>query len=219
MGFGLLFIGYIFFLYVFPVGPEFLSVAAAILLMALYKLAPYHAGFRRAAYLSVALLVLGLPALASILLEGYGVTLPLSPTVSACFTAAAWATLIVFHWLLFGAIADLAKATSLFRLQVAATQNRIFTAVFCALLLINQVLTPYVVSQLSETDGKRVLLYILIGKALFGLIICALNLVMLYSAYMRICRPGEERRGIAEYEQFIDTKNAAKGPSKEDPDK
>ena len=215
MGFGLLFIGYIFFLYVLPVGPQFLSVAAAILLYALYKLSRYHTGFRRAAYLSLLLFLLGLPSLADILLD---VSLPISPTVSSCLTAAAWATLIVFHIFLFGAIADLAKQTSLFRLQVAATQNRLFTAVFCGLLLINEVLTPYIVSLLSENDAKRTLIYVLLGKALFGLIVAGLNLVMLYSAYMRFCPPGQEKKGIAEYRQFLDAKKQ-QGKSKEEDSK
>jgi hypothetical protein len=219
MGFGLLFIGYIFFLYVLPIGTQFLSVAAAILLYALHKLSRYHVGFRRAAYLSLVLFVLGLPSLADILFDSYGISLPIPPLMLSILTAASFAALIVFHVFLFGAIADLAKQTSLFRLQVAATQNRLFTAVFCTLLLINEVLTPYLVSLLEENDAKRVLIYILLGKALFGLIIAGLNLVMLYSAYMRFCPPGQEKRGVSEYQKFIDAKKAETKPKKEDSDK
>jgi hypothetical protein len=147
------------------------------------------------------------------------VTLPISPTVSSCLTAAAWTTLIVFHIFLFGAIADLAKANSIFRLHVAATQNKLFTAFFCLLLLINEILTPHIVSSLSENDGKRLLLYILVGKALFGLIICGLNLIMLYSAYMNFCRPGDEKKGVLEYQQFVEASKPKRHSGKEDQDK
>ena len=219
MGFGLLFIGYIFFLYIFPIGTQFLSIAAAILLLALYKLSRYHAGFRRAAYLSLALFLFGLPSLADILLDSYGISLPIPQIALSILTVASLATLIVFHVFLFGAIADLAKQTSLFRLQVAATQNRLFTAVFCGLLLINEILTPQIVSHLSENDAKRALIYILLGRILFGLIIAGLNLVMLYSAYMRFCPPGQETRGATEYQSFIDAKNAQSRSRKGDSEK
>lgn len=213
MGFGLLFIGYIFFLYVLPVGPQFLSVGASIMLYALYKLSRYHAGFRRAAYLALLLFFLGLPSLAEILLEA---SLPISPSASSCITAAAWAALIVFHIFLFGAIADLAKRTSLFRLQVAATQNRLFTAVFCGFLLLNEVLTLLLISRLPEDLGARVILYVFLGKVLFGLLIAGLNLVMLYQAYMRFCPPGAEKRGVDEYESFIASKKTSTSSDKED---
>lgn len=205
MGFGLLFIGYIFFLYVLPVGTQFLSVASAILLLALYKLSRYHAGFCRAAYLSALLLFLGLPSLLSTLL---GISFP--DGLYTSFAAAAWAILVVFHLLTFGAIAELAKRTGLFRLEVAATQNRLFSAVFCALLLLSELLTLPLLSKLPEGDASRVLIYILIGKALFGLIVAVLNLIMLYSAYMRFCPPGEEQRGVHEYEQLLSSKEKGK---------
>lgn len=205
MGFGLLFIGYIFFLYVLPVGTQFLSVASAILLLALYKLSRYHAGFRRAAYLSALLLFLGLPSLLSTLL---GISFP--SELYTAFAAAAWAILVVFHLLTFGAIAELAKRTKLFRLEVAATQNRLFSAVFCVLLLLNELLTLPLLSRLPETDANRILIYILIGKAVLGLIIVGLNLVMLYSAYMRFCQPGQEQRGVFEYEQLFTSKDKDK---------
>ncbi len=219
MGFGLLFIGYIFFLYVLPIGTQFLSVAAAILLLALYKLSRYHVGFRRAAYLSALLFFLGLPSLSNVLLDGYGMTLPIPDELYFYFAAAAWAVLIVFHILLFGAIADLAKRTSLFRLEVAATQNRLFTAVFCALLLLNEIFTLPLLSRLPENQANRVTVYILIGRALFGLIIAGLNLVMLYSAYMHFCPPGQERRGEKEYRQFLDAKGKNGERSGKDRDK
>ena len=213
MGFGLLFVGYIFFLYVIPIGSQFLSIGASILLYALYKLSPYHVGFRRSAYLALVLFVLGLPSLADMILA---VSLPIPPIVLSCLTATAHAVMIVFHILLFGAIADLAKRNSIFRLQVAATQNRLFTAVFCFLLLVNEILTPILVSHLSENVGMRVLLYVLIGRIIFGLIVTGLNLVMLFNAYMRFCRPGEEKKGVVEYQQFIDAANAAKTSKKGD---
>ena len=216
MGFGLLFIGYIFFLYILPVGIELLSIAAAILLYALYKLSRYHVGFRHASVFSALLLLSGMPSIVYLMLRSYGVsTLPYQSTVLSVCAAASWLLLFALHFYLFDAISELAKTTSLLRLQVAATRNRIFSCVFLFLRFAAEVLTPYA-NSLSKELALKILSYTLIGLILFGLIIAALNLRMLFSAYVHFCPLGQEDRGVKEYQQFIDKNKQITLTKKED---
>ena len=38
---------------------------------------------------------------------------------------------------------------------------------------------------------------------LFGLVVAALNLILIYSCYMRICLPGEETKIQTEYDSMV----------------
>ena len=109
----------------------------------------------------------------------------------------AWMTLFFFHFLLFTAIAELAKGAGILRLRVAAVRNRLFTCIFCAI--------RFSLQCLESTVPVKVYAYLLIGIIIFGLLISILNTFMLYGAYRQFCPVGQERAGITEYQKFIDS--------------
>ncbi len=140
MGFGLLLIGY-FLVNVLPVISLFsaaMLLGFPLMLVALYRLAPYHKMF----YFSFLFTFTGLPFGAYYTLYSLG-SLGMIPALSVLggtvFAAVEWAYLVwglVFHVLLLFAVASLTTELGLYGLQSASWRNLTFTLIYHVLFLV-----------------------------------------------------------------------------------
>ena len=178
MGFGLLFVGYLFLL---PVTLSFyytLPVAAVFLAWGCFRLRRVNLPFGWATYPAALIGVFGLLAGLADNVGAMNVTLPY-------FATAAYVCLLAWHCLALTGLAWVAEETGLKKLRFAAVRNRLFA---CIYLLPAAFLAA--VEQLPV--GEKALNWLVAFRDAFllvGLIVLILILVSLFTAYMRICMP------------------------------
>ncbi len=208
MGFGYLFIGYIFFLY--PVNHYLLAPAALLMFFGLRRLAAYNDGYRMARNLLFPALVGGAFMLTLAILGQYGIVMPAENAVRRIVSMLLWAILLFFHAALLRGTADITEETGLLRLRTSAVRNLIFTSVY----LLARCILELDFGRYSAVVYSRVMLAVM----LLGLAVAILNLILIYGCYMRICLPGQETKIQREYDAMVDglkknleNKNAKKG--------
>ena len=177
MGFGTLFIGYFLLLnltyYVFTD-----AIAAAVMLLALYKLSPINKPFKYAMYSAVAFLVFSVANLGVNVYEMF---------FGAINNALLYATMACGRYMLICALSvimlkgaeEIAKEVDL--KDVATKASRLIT--LCAFFFSLLVLTETI--PITNTPIAIIAAVSLI--AVFALMI--LNLTVIYSCYMKICMP------------------------------
>ncbi len=207
MGFGYLFIGYMLLLY--PASHLPLAPAALLMWVGLRRLGEYNGGYRMAKYLCYPAFLGGGFLLLIAILGANGVKMPHEDTVYRIVSMAMWITLLFFHAALLRGTEEITEETGLSGLRTAAFRNLIFSSVYYAARCV-----------LTLDFGKYSWIYgrIMLAVMLLGLVIVALNLILIYGCYMRICLPGQETKIQREYDSMVaglkknlDHKNGKKG--------
>ena len=184
MGFGWLFIGYFFanVMAVYSVLSFAMLVGYPLMVMGLYKLAPYHVRFRSLFFVSLVSLpfavyygaygfsMLGLSALDGMFLS------PLFDVVQWCY----FTFNMLFHALLLYAIAGLSAELELFSIQSTAWRNLILTVLYYVVDLVARL--PFTAS---------IQPYFIAPVLLLRLMTVFLNLYLIYRCYRHICSEEE----------------------------
>ena len=184
MGFGILFIGY-FLVLNFAYCAFTDALAGAVMLYGLYKLSGINRGFNLAYYISMAFTALGLVELS---VAAYDMFIPLSDTslllsLPALLRHAVLGALCVS--MLIG-IAEVADEVGLRELSKRAKRNLILTAaVYCLNIMLE-------IPALSAVIAPAVLMALYFASIIATLAVTAMNLIAVYSCYMRICMPQEK---------------------------
>lgn len=187
MGFGWLFIGYFFanVMAVYSVLSFAMLAGYPLMVMGLYKLAPYHARFRSLFFVSLISLpfalyygIYGFSQLGFAALDGIfkGVFFE---TVQWCYFVFAMA----FHALLLYAIAGLSAELGLLSIQSAAWRNLILTMLYYLIDLVARL--PFVAS---------VQQYFIMPLLLLRIIAVFLNLYLIFRCYRHICSEEENNK-------------------------
>ncbi len=180
MGFGILFFGYFLALPTFANFFYTLIPASVLLAIACRKLARVNIPFLRAFYIACALVPL---SLASSLLRPFLATEWIAPYFEAV-TLIVW---LVWHLFALTGIEWVAQETGLNKLRVKAFRNKIFAAIYLlpavALTLTEVLQESFPVGIRSLNTGLCIAVYVV------GLVVLILNLLLIYSAYARICMP------------------------------
>lgn len=187
MGFGWLFIGYFFanVMAVYSVLSFAMLAGYPLMVMGLYKLAPYHTRFRSLFFVSLVSLpfalyygVYGFSQLGFGALEGV-FTGAFFDTVQWCYFLFA----MVFHALLLYAIAGLSAELKLLSIQSAAWRNLILTMLYYVIDLVARL--PFVFS---------VQQYFVMPVLLLRIITVFLNLYLIFRCYRHICSEEENSK-------------------------
>ena len=184
MGFGTLFIGYFLLLNIFYY--QFTDViCAALMALALHKLSGVNKDFRYGFYSAIGFIAFG--ALELIL----GVMLMFNPStalvpITPYVSMARYVTVFILTLFMLRGIKDVAGEVGLKNLSHRASVSVYFTAAVYALLFIFEM--PALALLLPEKALAIISLCLLLS--VFTLVIA--NLVTVYTAYMRICMPGDE---------------------------
>ncbi len=187
MGFGLLFIGYLFSLdyslqsVTFDLLPD--VIGYLIMFSAMCKLGPYNKGFGYAKLLLLPLIALGgvTVAFEAAGIAGYTPGSVILDIVKMCGMLSKFFTFAYTVALTIG-IRDIARETDLKNVSFRAIRN-MAVSVFYYLAYIALDLLP-----ISGAEAQMVNMIVYI----FGLIVILLNLVLIFSCYMRICLEGDE---------------------------
>ncbi|MFA5561174.1 MAG: hypothetical protein WDA00_00830 [Eubacteriales bacterium] len=178
MGFGLLFLGYLFFLNLFN---NYLLLPACVLLFwALCKLTPINRPFAWAKYVLVPLGALGILAPLSALLSVRGGR-AFDERLNSGLSIAALLLMLLFHWLLFEGIQRVAAETNLPQIRLRALRCRLLSALYfvCAVFL-----------NLNYSEAQLpVVAKISLVILLYGFFVMLSNLRLIYNCYMWICMP------------------------------
>lgn len=188
MGFGWVFIGYFFanVMAVYSVLSFAMLVGYPLMVIGLYKLAPYHVRFRSLFFFSLA----SLPF--AIYYGAYGFSMLGFAALDGIFAAGVFNVVqwcyfifnIVFHALLLYAIAGIGAELGLFSIQSTAWRNLILTALCYAVDL---------VARLPVTAAIQP--YFIVPLLLLRLMTVFLNLYLIYRCYRHIC--SEEENSVA----------------------
>lgn len=176
MGFGLLFLGYLFRICaVFGVTNDWTDpIGYLLLLYAACRLARYYRQDRQAAVTAAVGLLLSIAVLA-LSLSGTGgdayTYLCLMKVVADC----------VFCFFMLAGIDAAATETGILPLKIRAFRNRIFSALYFALAFF--LAFPW------SGGMARAAHYLLLPTMLVGLVVTVLNAILIYSCYMWICLP------------------------------
>ena len=182
MGFGTLFIGYFLLLNLTYYG--FTDViAAAVMMLGLYKLSPVNKYFRYAFISAVAFLGFSFGefgiAVYEIFIKQIGSPILVSVmSVIRCICVGALTVLIL------KGVEEVAKEVEIKDLSVKAARLAMLTAIIYALWITLEAPIPFIKDVILGMISLIVLL------ATIALII--VNLSVIYSCYMKICMPGEE---------------------------
>lgn len=184
MGFGYLFIGYLFSFNFLPFYHVYTDVFGALFMMlGLSSLQAYAKSFKTAFYVSFPLALVGLISFTGRL----GGLLSLFSYTAEVATVLATATHIIkgiFLWFVLSGIAEISAQTEIPVLRLKALRNRIFTLVF------------YVCGVLLETNifshVSVFLRYFMLFYMLFGIIYTFLNAKIFFESYIWICLEGDE---------------------------
>jgi len=184
MGFGTLFIGYFLLLnitYTFCLTD---IIAAAIMALGLYKLSSVNKDFTRALYSSYAFILF---SLAELVIEGlnmFGITknyTDIIPYVSM----ARYVIVFVLTMFMLRGIADVANEVGIKALEKRASHSVIANAIIYALCFVFEI--PPIA---TITSAPMAIIGLVLLLSLFVIVI--VNLVTIYTAYMRICMPEDE---------------------------
>lgn len=174
MGFGWLFIGYFVttMMVINPYGYLIRPIGYAIMLYAFSRLKDYHRDFWYA--LAGSVLMLGIAGVMAF----DGLFAVFSESVTYVLGYAEMIGSLVFHTLLFFGIRAIAKETEVEKISFAATRNFIFFAVYNLLYAVAKLPFAFAEEYAKMMSAPVLLLY-------FACLV--LNLIMIFSCYMRIC--------------------------------
>ena len=197
MGFGLLFISYLF-LYSFPyktldITPDFLGFIIAFLGIRL--LAEYGCGWEKVKSFMYALLPVSFITLVLQILGLTPITLPFMEIWNYVYIA----FLLVYNILLLMAIYGIANDTGVISIKVRAQRNLVLTVLYYGIMLLISLPISSVqeaVAYLSDKYAFGLIMY------LFGYTWLILNSILIFSCYMRICREGDEEMPEKESKLF-----------------
>ena len=196
MGFGYLFIGYLFFFNLSFAG--FTDViAVTLMLIGLSTLRQYARGFRAAFYSALPLLLLTLCSFVFEMLKLLSLSTPIE--LSLFVTILSHAAKCVLLWNCLTGVAQLSHETEIPVLQARALRNRLLTPV-CFLLAI-----------LLECDvlPLPVYRYVAVAYLVYALVYTFMNARAFFESYVWICLEGEESmEGNASRFGFINRLNA-----------
>ena len=184
MGFGILFIGY-FLVLNFPYCEFTDAVAAALIMYALYKLAYINRSFRLSYYASAVFVLLGVFELSVAAIDMFspiadGSMLILLPAIIRHLVLA------FLSFLMLMGMREVAKEVGLTSLSVGCKISAYATvAVYGLNILLESV-------SLAALVDARILAVSYVFSVTMTLVITAVNLVRIYSCYIRICMPGDE---------------------------
>jgi hypothetical protein len=208
VGFGLLCIGYLFFLFLY--GFEILVPSCLIMSLGLKKLSVYDRNLYTAYLTNYILLIGGLLSLILTLAEGMlGASSWIdSATLRSTLAIALWLALAFFYFKLFTGIMELAAETGLAGIRARAYRNRIFSVGYSLLRM-----------PLELTLPTAVLRVAVIPALIVGFIVTFLNISLIYSCYMQICRPEDIERDKMPEKDGLLAKMKKWRDSDTDPDK
>ncbi len=180
MGFGILFFGYFLALPTFA--SFFITLVPASLLLAIgcRKLARVNIPFLRAFYVACSLLPL---ALVSSVLRLIDATEWLAPYFESV-TLIVW---LVWHLFALTGIEWVSHETGLSKLRAKAFRNKIFICIYL-LPTIAMTFTEIIRNSIPE-GGRPIYTGLYIALFIVGFVVMVLNLLLIYSAYARICMP------------------------------
>lgn len=191
MGFGLLFIGYLFTFRIATQssGFDFLPDIVGYLIMfaGLSKLALYGKGFRYAKLLLIPLIAAGGVTLVfqSLDLAGYSLN-EIFTDISQATDIVTQIFLFAFHVALFVGIRDIARETDLPKVAFRAVRNLSITVFYYLVVLLSRL------PVLGALPQRYVGLFVF----LLGILWILMNLVLIFSCYMRICLEGDEEMPV-----------------------
>ena len=184
MGFGTLFLGY--FLFLNFARPEFTdALAAAIMLYALYKLSGINKNFKFAFIASAVFTVFGIFELG---VELYKMFMPYADT-STLYTACAITRHAVTAVLTILALLGIREVSIEVGLPLHAKKCERLSYATLAVYAFNVLLEA---SGLGALFSGQVLAVMAVISILATLLVIALNLGAIYTAYMQICMPNEQ---------------------------
>lgn len=193
MGFGFLFLGS-FFRFDFPfhgldIFPD--AVGFALMLLGIFTLCDYEKKFVKAKYAGFAALMASLGELVTQLIAFLGE--PTSDWLSLSVTLLVGITSALFDVFLLLAIASLAHEVGVEKIRRKAYRNLILVLLVFLPEFVFSLGIP-ALSSLAETLNRRVFF----TNVLFCLdvFVRLLNLILILSCYMRICREGDEDMGM-----------------------
>ena len=183
MGFGYLFVGYLFF-FNFTYYHVYSDIFGILLmLLGLSMLQKYAKGFKTAFYTGIPLAALALLSFVSKILELFHIV-TLSVEVLAVLAVGTLLFKAIFLWFVFTGVAEISKETRIPVLQVRAWRNRLLTIPFYALGIL---LETNAFATVSVFLKWFVLFYML-----FGLLYAFFNAKTLFESYVWICLEGDE---------------------------
>ncbi len=184
MGFGILFIGYFLTLnFAYPAYTD--AISAILMLYGLYKMSGINKNMRLASYGALAFSAFGVIELIVAVSELFGI-LSLSNSANSVLSAIRYAILLILSVYMLFAIRDIASEIKLYVLEEKCKRAFILT---CPI---------YSISIILETLGMipffnaKIMIYISILLVAAMIALQVLTLSVIYTAYMRICMPGEE---------------------------
>ena len=180
MGFGTLFIGYFLLLNLTYYGITDI-IAAAVMLLGLYKLSPINKYFRYSVIASIVFLVFSLSEFGVAIYEMFFSPISSQPLISF-FSVVRCMVVATLSMLILKGIEFVAKEVELEDLAKKASRMLVATAVTYSLWIVLEapVIDSYILAVLS----------VITILATIALLI--VNLSIIYSSYMKICMPGDE---------------------------
>ncbi len=190
MGFGTLFVGY-FLLLNFAYYQLTDAIAAAVMLYALYKLKGINKGFRNSAIAAAAFTLFGLFELVASVL---GTMLP-----ALDLSAVMWIRPILRHgiicittFLMLIGMRDVAREVELPLVAGRCERNFYITGAVYVLNVFSEI------AGLASVFDPQILAFIYLAVTLATIATVTLNLISIYSCYMRICMPGDDLDKVKE---------------------
>lgn len=195
MGFGLLFLGYLFMVDFPYKGLDIFPDAAgfALMLIGLQVLREYEAKFKHAQKPAYILLFLTFIELVKQLLGFF--ELWQNDIFSIILTYAIQAAMLVYYYLLIKAISAIAVRTGLPKIKVRARRNLILTYIIYAVKFIFSIDIPYIKELAAKLNE---IMYLTGFVFMLDALLLLLNAVLILSCYMRICRKGDEDMPVKE---------------------
>ncbi len=189
MGFGTLFIGY-FLLLDLPYYMLTDMIAAAVMLLGLYKLSGVNRAFKTSFIITGVFLVFSLYEMGASVIEMFSGELltDLARSLTSIVRCLLVGSLTVF---MLRGIEDVAREVELPLLSKKAHGSVLFTFIIYSLWIILELPPSFIQSLVG--DYILAVASLIAMLSLIALIIS--NLTVIYSSYMRICMPGDEDRG------------------------
>ena len=186
MGFGLLFVGYIFLIYSISFADLF---GYLVMIAAARKLSQYIDGFRKVSRVLYALAAVALldsmAALGALAFSGTETVLKIAETTESVAAILSILLSLLFYVFMLRAIADIAREVELFRVEKWARINLVCSVIAAASGFLNFIAVP---------GDEKAALAVVFGAVPIALniVIVILNGVLIYTCYMRICLPSEQ---------------------------
>ena len=187
MGFGILFIGYLL-TYLLSMAGAYgcypAIIGCALMLYALTKLVEYDGSFKLPFFTALPVTLCAAYSFATELCRTVGILLPAFLTSQLTLTAVTYSSAIfdlAFNVTLLYAISHIAKETGVERTKNAAIRNIVVYGVYFLSVLLDE--------SLPENSAARA--YTFLAAFALSLLVLALNSIVIFSCYMRICDEGD----------------------------